>query len=119
MSLKAGGLNCWGLVKTVAARMGLQIPDFDDFVDLGAEKIETQLQEGIEKFIRDFVRVDEPQPGDVIAFAVGGDDTISHVGIVIDQTWFLHCREGAGVRMSRIKSPLWGGFIRGYYRWTK
>lgn len=119
MNLKAGGLNCWGLVKTVAARMGLVIPDFDDFVDQSAEKIEDQLGEGFRKFNGDFVRVEDPEPGDVIAFAVGGDDTVSHVGVVLDHTWFMHCREGAGVRMSRIKSPLWGGFIRGYYRWTK
>lgn len=119
MSLEAGGLNCWGLVKTVSARMGNEIPDFEHFVDLGAPAIEGQLQEGIEKFRGRFVRVEEPQAGDVVAFSPAGEGLITHVGIMIDPRHFLHSKEGVGVRISRTRSILWKGIVEGFYRWTK
>lgn len=119
MNLEDGGLNCWGLVKVVMARTGKRVPDFDVFVDRSMEAIEDQLRQGFDRFSGRFERAEIPEPGDVVAFSLGGDDLISHVGVVLDGTWFLHSRSGTGVRKSRLRSPMWRGFNRGYYRWNE
>ena len=113
--LEDGGLNCWGLVKVVALRLGMEIPAFDEYVDQMATQIGEQLREGFERFSGLFEPVEDPEEGDLVFFEIGDK---CHIGVMLSASWFVHSRERIGVCKTRIRSLEYKPFFKGYYRWT-
>jgi cell wall-associated NlpC family hydrolase len=92
-SSPAGGFDCSGLVKFIAASLGLDVP----------RTAQQQARVGLE-VVRDpgFLR-----PGDLLTFGVR--DQVTHVGIYIGDGRFIHASSVAGrVVESRVDRPLAG-----------
>jgi cell wall-associated NlpC family hydrolase len=62
-----------------------------------------------------WVRVERPEPLDVVVFARGRAP--DHVGVCIGRGRFLHCEEGSTSRIEYLGSPLWASRVEGFYRY--
>lgn len=116
------GVDCWGLVRLVLADLrGIVLPDYGQgYSDTGDfDGIGVAIREGL---VRDFRRVDKPQPFDLVIFNLAGKPW--HVGIVVDRTRFLHCpqpdeRGNDGTsRLERWKDRMWAKRVEGWYRYA-
>lgn len=59
------------------------------------------------------VRVEEPQPGDLVFFDTFGG--VSHVGINIDGKTFIHATDyGKGVEITSYDEPYWSAALVGF-----
>lgn len=112
-----GGFDCWGLVRAaLAACRGLTLPDYGGgYADCGDhEGIAVSIRQGL---AADFVRVDRPQPFDLVIFNIAGQPR--HVGLMLDDVRFLHAPEGQTSRIERIDDRLWHKRIEGFYRYAR
>jgi cell wall-associated NlpC family hydrolase len=96
------GADCWGLVRL--ARHGLfglpMLPSHDDVSPLDKGALHLRAN-GI---CADLERVEDPQPGDIMAGYLGR--TMVHVGICVQadgRLWVLHTRPSSGPRLERIE----------------
>ncbi|MBD5370177.1 MAG: C40 family peptidase [Bacteroides sp.] len=56
-------------------------------------------------------------PGDLVFFATGKDpDRISHVGIMLDDVWFMHISSSKGGVVSDITTPYYQRTFKGFGR---
>ena len=103
--------DCWGLVREVYHRYGIELPDYDigcyDILNVMAE-MEHNRPLWIEHKPPDL-----PIPC-VAAFRVSAT-MINHVGIYIGDGRFLHTREKAGAVIESLESPVWRHRIWGFY----
>ena len=56
------------------------------------------------------------KPGDLVFFATGKDDKISHVGIMIDEIEFIHASSSKGVVISSMESSYYKKHFKKYGR---
>lgn len=56
------------------------------------------------------------RPGDLVFFATGKDDKISHVGIMIDEEQFIHASSSKGVVISSMESSYYKKRFKKYGR---
>jgi cell wall-associated NlpC family hydrolase len=96
----ADGFDCSGLVRYVFRQHGVELPrtvaeQFDHGTNVGRDRL---------------------APGDLIFFSTTGPGA-THVGIVIDQSTFLHAPDtGATVRVERFDTPYWAARYLGARR---
>ena len=112
------GLDCYGLVKEVYKRYGIDIPEYDveyqydDMCrvnELITENAETKLWKEIQ----------EPKVPCVIAMRFGSPDgVVNHTAVYIGAGRFIHCRERVGVCIDRLSSPAWRKCIVGFYEYV-
>lgn len=101
--------DCVGVAIEVARRLGCQLPAF-----LSSEaEFHAQLAAGATRFA-DLERIDEAEPGCIVAFAMRPDK--HHIAIMIDRFRFLHAAADVGIVCERILSPAWQRKIVGFYR---
>ncbi|HSV27245.1 MAG TPA: NlpC/P60 family protein [Sedimentisphaerales bacterium] len=107
------GLDCWGLVMLVRARMGRPVADFRCRCDdtQGIEAITAQAA-------HDWRRADVPQPGDLVAITADPrmPEVVQHFGVYIGDGRFIHATARTGVMVARTDDRFWGPRIAGYYR---
>lgn len=112
------GLDCWGLVCLVFREVfGLGLPSYDDApgqedAHAAAGYLEARrLEES-----RDWAMVSPlyARMGDLIVFRLCGVPV--HVGIVLDDTSFLHCSEFVDVAIDSWRGVKWGCRIDAVYR---
>lgn len=115
MDPKDGGLDCWGLVSYASKLFGFDIPPFEEWIESAWD----ELHRGVEAFRDRFLPVDkgEIRPGDICLFAVAKGPNIDHMGIMVDQTHFLHSVERVGSCISRLNCAMYARRCRGIYRW--
>jgi cell wall-associated NlpC family hydrolase len=103
--------DCYGLVRCVLLRMGLDVPDYPSSGDTGlnVSLIMAAMEGGWEK-------LDGPEPGAVVLFKVELR-VPTHVGIVVDREKFLHIMKDTNAVRERLKSPAWKRRVTGFYRW--
>ena len=63
----------------------------------------------------EWVRVERPQPLDVVVFRINGRP--GHVGVCVGGGRFLHVEEGDTSCTERLSSPTWQPRIEGFYRY--
>ena len=88
-----------------------------DLSNLNTEIISIKQREKISSLIESnkgpFVRVDEPQYGDIMTMKINGIE--SHVGVYVGAGRFLHSyNEELGSCIDHLKR--WGSRVTGYYR---
>ena len=108
------GCDCWGLaVLFYKNEFGIELPTFDNVYYNGSHE---ELHEGFSKARPEelFHRVEEGQLGDVIVFYLRGYPI--HVGLWINDSQFLHCRQGSKSCLSRFSQYNWKEKIEGIYR---
>ena len=118
------GMDCWGLILEVYARMGVAIPDvFQEvekewakkdldgtFAGLAAEDTEGWIQQRFGKW----KKLREAEVGCIVAFSMK-KRVPDHAGIIVEAGRVLHCLEGAGVILTRLTRDPWAERIVGYY----
>ena len=109
--------GCWGLARTVAARVGKPLPYFPVPDELGKRNgLFVHVRDG-----GDFIEVKFAEPWAIASFLIkGGDDGKLHwhVGTVLqDRVQFIHTIKKGGVCISRLSDPLWDLLFEGFYRY--
>ena len=99
---KGKACDCSGMVMSVYEKVtGIKLP-----------RNSAQQQDFCKRLKEKDVRV-----GDLCFFATGKDpDKTSHVGIMIDETNFIHASTSKGVVVSDITQPYWIRTFKGYGR---
>jgi len=106
------GCDCWGLVIFyLKNKFGITLVDYQHGYRNSKEMVGTQIM--IEKAYEDFLKVDNPQAGD-IAVLRNGSRTPNHCGVMIDKDTMLHTYEGVGCHTSKLKE--WEDRLWGIYR---
>jgi cell wall-associated NlpC family hydrolase len=114
------GLDCYGLVKVIYNRQGIQLPEYSAEWN-NAEKINSLINGA-----RNTGPWEEINAGDidknvpcVIAIRLAAPPgMVNHTGVYIGNSKFIHTRERAGgVCIDRIDSPAWRRCIVGFYKY--
>lgn len=115
------GADCWGGVRMVLRELrGLVLPDYGDGYreTMDSAGIGVAIREGL---VRDFRKVERPQPYDLVIFNLGGKPW--HVGLVVDSGRFLHWpqpdskgNDGTS-RIERWTDRKWINRVEGWYRY--
>ncbi len=112
----AEGLDCYGLVKELYARLGRDLPEIEETPD-------TEAVEAIDKlwtagYIDIGEKIENPEPYCVVVFCIR-PPWVSHMGVVLTENRFIHILRKRTVQVDRLNHPYWKGKIAGYYRWKK
>lgn len=102
--------NCFDLVKEFYKdHFGLDLSSY-------WEGVQVPNRDEVESLIisnkGDFVRVNDPQFGDIVVLKLYGIEC--HVGVVLNKSHFLHSARGIGSLMDRLER--YSNMIGGYYR---
>ncbi len=111
-----GGLDCWGLVRTVYQKKCDVLLDAYEAVQFGPHTVEQEL---FKKATACWTKLEneEPRPTDVILFRFMGLPL--HVACYIKPGWMLHSRgSNAGSTIERYTTPMWNQRIEGFYRYV-
>lgn len=107
----AEGYDCWGLVREIYHRYGIELPDYKiacyDIINVTTEIDRNRplwKKEDSQKL---------PVPC-IVAFKVSAP-MVNHVGVYIGDGKFIHTREKAGAVIERLDAPAWRHRIEGYY----
>lgn len=116
------GADCWGGVRLVLSELrGIVLPDYGQgYADTGdVDGIGVAIREGL---VRDFRKVDKPEPFDLVIFNLAGKPW--HVGVMVDALRFLHWpqpddkgNDGTS-RICRWKDRMWRKRVEGFYRYA-
>lgn len=103
--------DCYGLVLRLGELYGVELPELSytmDYVDRDTVANANRSQ---------FIRVELPEFGDIIALRVG--KFVTHVGWMVDRTRFIHTTKATGAVITRVDSIKYINRIEGYYRWIR
>jgi len=106
--------DCWGLVMEVCRRLAMELPDFA----AGCPYVQVEIDKKRRSFEDRFVPVHDPMPGDIVAFRFPMPMYVGHIGVIIEDPYFMHTREATNVVTERIDSPIWRKKIYGVYRFA-
>lgn len=109
------GLDCWGLARLIYQNeYSITLPSLsDNYEDSDVERIAdliAQYKEGWESS-------NEPSEGDVVLFRVMGN--VSHIGVAVSKTHFIHAKEGYDSAVEAFESPYWKKRIVGYFKYSQ
>ena len=107
--------DCYGVAIEINRRAGKTIPDYALLVDHALAVI----QEKISEHKHEFVKVSEPEPGDIVLIRSepGAGD---HFGVIVERGAFLHTSSKAGhVHKVRLDHPFYKDRIEGIYRFKQ
>lgn len=114
------GADCWGGVRLVLAELrGLLLPDYGSGYRATGDRegVSVAIHDGL---LRDFVRVERPQPFDLVIFNLAKKP--GHVGLVVDRGRFLHWplpdhkgNDGTS-RIEHFTDRKWRNRVEGFYR---
>ena len=108
-----GGFHCWGLVWEIYRRLGIELVKNN----VSCYNI-PEIDEAIKKEQVRWKKVSIPSRYCVILMRINSPKIYNHLGVYIGNNRFIHCREGAGVCIDRLDSPVWKNNIRGLYEYN-
>lgn len=110
------GLDCYGLVKEVYKRNGVEIPEYDaDFNDM--ERVNELIEGNTQGY--PWKELDEPKVPCLIAIRFGSPvGVVNHTAVYIGGGKFIHTRERIGVCVDKISNPAWHRVIVGFYEYV-
>lgn len=110
------GLDCWGLLILIYADLGHKLIDITDIGE--TDYIQGWAKAGkrylIENYHRQWGKIDRPIPLCAVAFR-NDDSEMVHVGVMLDDDRFIHCRIKGGVVISHISEAVWSKKLVGFY----
>ena len=107
--------DCWGLVREVFRRFGVELPDYN----VGAFECE-QIGQQIMKEMRTLARWQRLKKPEVPCVVVIKNDPVwaNHCGVYIGDGKFIHTLQKIGCNIDRIDHPLWKKRIVGFFRYV-
>lgn len=109
------GVDCWGLVMVIYARLGITLTDYAVSAFASA-----QIGHIIQRDKALWREVDMPETGDVIIMALDHrlPGVCTHCAVSLGGTMAIHALNRLGVHSFRIDSPIWRPKIEGFHRWA-
>ena len=108
------GLDCWGLVRMIYKdQFDIDLPSYVD--QYNADDTHNTLAELIAISKESWTKTDNPVIGDVLLLRAEG--SLSHVGVVISPTHFIHVIEDINVTIERYDQGKWKNRLEGAYRY--
>lgn len=90
-------LNCWGLIMDFyQTEFGITLDGYTDYEP-------KTMTGGYCEAVKEFVEVDSPQVGDVIAF-FRNSGILYHVGVFTDPSHYLHCEYRHNTQISNLNN---------------
>lgn len=109
------GFDCYGLVKEIYRRRGIELPEYD-YDSPDNFSLVHQLIHG-EKDL--FETLGKPEPFCLVLFAIL-PPYVSHIGVVLeDCNSFIHASEKVCVAVEKLDHLIWERRIRGFLKWIK
>jgi murein DD-endopeptidase len=110
------GVDCWGLVQLFyKAELGLSVPSYSE--DYQSPTDRSSVSEAIVCNLRNWVKVDKPEYGDILVFEILGLPL--HTGVYIGNNDFLHSFYMTNSCIERLNSVTWNRRLLGIYRWVR
>lgn len=101
--------DCYTLYKEVARRVGMIVPEHPSCIDL---KDRSSM---IIKGLNLYKKIKNPKPYCLVTFKQH-TMLVTHIGFVLkDKLTFIHTQKITGVRINKLKDPLWKFKIEGFY----
>ena len=111
------GWDCYGLGYCCFRDVrGILLPSFtDDYPDAGDTKASRRVIHDIILSQKYHWEVgNKPRAMDIVLFRFG--DTETHLGLMRDSNWFLHCEKKINTVSERVNSAKWEKRVEGFYR---
>lgn len=110
------GLDCYGLVKEVFRRYGIEIEEYD--IDARNAREISKTIKNVNASHWEKVSIKDLTAPTAIAIRLGiQDGIVNHTGVYIGNGRFIQMRKGIGVTIDRIDSPIWRKCIVNFYKW--
>lgn len=107
------GLDCWGLFRLVYAEvLGIDLPSYSAEYSSAIDKI--VIRRLVEGHKDDWVKVDEPKPGDGAMLIIMNRP---HIGVVIGDGYLLHIERNSGALIESYRSLKMVNLLEGFYRY--
>jgi len=105
------GLDCYGLVKILCARIGVELPEISITPEDNRE-IDALVKKGAVSIGEP---IDRSEPYCLVTFAIRPPYE-SHIGLVLPEGRFIHVLRNREVAVERLSHPYWRGKVSGFYR---
>ena len=113
------GIDCWHLIKLFYKNeLGIELNDY--YISaLDTESINKALTDEKEKSkqnLNEWIEIDKPEPYCLVLINLMNDKNIfcDHIGVCIDNTYFLHAYAKTGSCLGRFSR--WKSHIKGFYK---
>lgn len=109
------GADCWGLTRLIYKNeFDITLPSFSQ----NYEHSDTErIAELFAQYKEGWITQDTPIEGSIVLFRILGH--ISHVGIMINSTQFIHTRDGQSALIDNLEKPRWRNRISGFYTYSE
>lgn len=108
------GYDCWGLVREVYRRYGIDLPDYS-ISAAACERVQGEIEEA--KKSEQWVELEKPEVPCVMVIK-SHPVFHNHLGVYVGKGRFLHVSTTKSVVVERISSPAWRRLIRGYWQYV-
>lgn len=109
------GLDCWGLTRLIYSReYNIELPSFSSEYVI---EDNNRIKELIAQYKEGWGSKDTPAEGDVVLFRVLGD--LTHMGVMISNTRFIHVREGSNTVTDDITNTRWKNRVIGFFKYVE
>ena len=102
-------------VEEVYKRLGMNFPDINRYL----ENVNPEDREQVDRAIHGeqdlFEQIERPENFCIVTFSIRPPYT-SHIGVVVENAYFIHSLKKVGVVKERLDSLFWNKRITGYWR---
>lgn len=109
------GVDCWGLVRLIYKQeYSVNLPSFTEDYTLSDD---ARIGELFAQYKEGWAILTQPEPGCAVIFRMFG--TESHIGVVVDNSHFIHVREGRDSVIESLESAKWSKRVVGFYKYSE
>jgi len=106
------GYDCWGLVREIYRRHGVEIPDYSISAESCAE-ITGAVQDGMQSGA--WLELHQPETPCLVVIRIHPNFSV-HLGVYVGYGRFLHVKNA--VVIDKVSDPVWIRRIHGYWRYV-
>lgn len=108
------GIDCWGLARLFYKQeFNIELPSYDTEY-MGS--YDPKVSKAINYYKDNWTKTSAPKLGDLCLFNILGEPT--HVGLYLENSKFLHARDGHSSVIESLKSSAWNRRLEGIYSYT-